>query len=190
MLRRFTTLATAVLMLVSVVFFTGRVDPGTGVWLFYLYFSVSFFLLITGVLLTERDYFGPRRHPVNRMFVLLSWTGVGGLLVLMIEIAVLDSAHLWLYVIASVAVLIGVMGSTVVAVSARPWRDLFYSRRTPGGDDRDDRGDVPGTGRATTGGAPVPTALPGRSDAVPTGDDPVHGVPREQPGGGERHPGA
>jgi hypothetical protein len=75
MLRRFTTLATAVLMLVSVVFFTGRVDPGTGVWLFYLYFSVSFFLLITGVILTERDYFGPRRHPVNRMFVLaqLDW---------------------------------------------------------------------------------------------------------------------
>lgn len=187
MLRRFTTLATAVLMLVSVVFFTGRVDPGTGVWLFYLYFSVSFFLLITGVLLTERDYFGPRRHPVNRMFVLLSWTGVGGLLVLMIEIAVLDSAHLWLYVIASVAVLIGVMGSTVVAVSARPWRDLFYSRRAPGGDDR---GDGAGARHGAAGGAPVPTALPGRSDAVPTGDDPVHGVPREQPGGGERHPGA
>lgn len=186
MLRRLTTLATTVLMLVSVVFFTGRVDPGTGVWLFYLYFSVTFFLMITGVVLTERGYFGPRLHPVNRMFVFLSWIGVGGELVLMIEMSVLESQHLWLYVLASVAVLIGVMGSTVVAVSARPWRDLLYSRRAADGDDGDG-GDDSDNRHGGNSAEPVPTSLPGLSEAVSTGDDAVHGVPREQPGGGKRH---
>jgi hypothetical protein len=190
MLRRFTTLATAVLMLVSVVFFSGRVDAELGVWLFYLYFSLTFFLMITGVILTERDYFGPRLHPVNRMFVTFSWIGIGGAMVLMIEMAALEEFHLWLYVISGVAVFVGVMGSAVLAVSARPWRDLFYSRRVPDDDDRDRRTvrsiRTLRSGLARMDG-PVPTSP---SDAVSSGDDAVHGVPREQAGRGEGQTGA
>lgn len=97
---------------------------------FYGFFLVEFLLLLVGIILTVRGYFGPARHPVNRVFVGLSWAGTIGALVLMLEIVLDNEQVLWLNVISSAVMFTGVMGAAVVALSASPWRDLFYSRRS------------------------------------------------------------
>lgn len=97
---------------------------------FYAFFFVELLLLLAGIILTVRGYFGPARHPVNRVFVGLSWAGAIGALVLMLEIALGHGQVLWLNVVASAVMFTGVLGAAVVALSASPWRDLFYSRRS------------------------------------------------------------
>lgn len=129
MLRRFTTVSCVLLMLLGVTRLGDRVDPQWGELLFYGYFGVLFLLMLGGIVFTERGYFGPARHPVNRVFVGLSWSGTIGALVLMLELVLGNAMLLWVNVIASASMFTGIVGAAVVALSARPWRDLFYSRR-------------------------------------------------------------
>ena len=129
MLRRITTVACVLMMLLGVTRIGQRVDPQWGEVLFFGYFVVLILLMLSAVVFTERGYFGPSHHPVNRVFTGLSWLGTVGALVLMLEISIGQSTLLWLNVIASGCMFTGIVGSAVVALSARPWRDLFYSRR-------------------------------------------------------------
>lgn len=129
MLRRFSTVACVLLMLLGVTRIGDQVDPRWGATLFYGYFGVLILLMLSAIVLTERGYFGPARHPVNRVFTALSWVGTVGAVVLLVEIALGASMILWINVIASAFMFTGIVGSAVVALSARPWRDLFYSRR-------------------------------------------------------------
>lgn len=129
MLRRITTVASVLLMLLGVTRIGDRVDPQWGEVLFYGYFVVLVLLLLSAIVFTERGYFGPARHPVNRVFTGLSWLGTLGAVVLMLEFTIGQVTLLWLNVIASACMFTGIVGAAVVALSARPWRDLFYSRR-------------------------------------------------------------
>jgi hypothetical protein len=138
MFRRVTTVACALLMLLGVARIGESLDPKWGEWLFYGFFFTLFLLQICGIILTVRGYFGPARHPINRAFVGLSWMGTIGALVLLLEMVISQGNVLWLNVAASALMFTGILGSAVVALSASPWRDLFYSRRSDpvlGGDD-------------------------------------------------------
>ncbi|MGO1950104.1 MAG: hypothetical protein ACTH1D_10745 [Mycobacteriaceae bacterium] len=150
MLRRIATVVCVVLMLGGVTRLGEQVDARWGEVLFYSYFVVLILLMLSMIVLTERGYFGPARHPVNRAFVGLSWGGVVGAVVLMLELALGEGTILWLNVISSALMFTGIVGSAVIALSARPWRDLFYSRRS----DPVLRSDDPGHGVAgqQTGG--------------------------------------
>ncbi|MDN5683036.1 hypothetical protein [Corynebacterium glyciniphilum] len=129
MLRRFTTVACVLLMLLGVTRLGDRVDPQWGELIFYSYFGVLILLMLSAIVFTERGYFGPARHPVNRVFTGLSWVGMIGAVVLMLELVLGSGMLLWVNVIASACMFTGIVGAAVVALSARPWRDLFYSRR-------------------------------------------------------------
>lgn len=129
MLRRFTTVTCVLLILLGVTRIGDRVDPQWGALLFFGYFAVLILLMLSAIVLTERGYFGPARHPVNRAFTGLSWVGTVGAVVLLLEMSLGGTMILWINVIASALMFIGTVGSAVVALSARPWRDLFYSRR-------------------------------------------------------------
>lgn len=168
MLRRFTSTAAAFLMLVAMTRVADRVDPDYMSALFYGFFVVELALLMLGVVGTERGYFGPRHHPVNRIFLAFSWVGVLGALVTMVVQGVGGGNPLWAAVLGGASMFTGGMAAALLAVSASPWRDLLYSRRF--------ESDRP---------APSPD-----SDAVPFRDDAVHGVPRQEAGRGERQPGA
>ena len=153
MLRRFTSTAAAFLMLIAMTRVAERLDAD--------YVSAVFYgLFMVGVVGTERAYFGPRHHPVNRMFIAFSWVGVIGGLAAMVVQGPGGGSPLWLAVISGASMFTGGMAAALLAVSSSPWRDLLYSRRFDG---------------SRPDGEP-------ESDAVPLRDDPVHGVPREQAG--------
>jgi hypothetical protein len=160
MLRRITSTAAAFLMLIAMTRVAERLDADYVSAVFYGFFVIELLLFMVGVVGTERGYFGPRRHPVNRMFIAFSWVGVIGALVTMVVQGPGGGNPLWIAVISGASMFTGGMAAAVLAVSGSPWRDLLYSRRFNG--DRPD---------ADT-----------ESDAVPLRDDPVHGVPREQAG--------
>ena len=164
MMRRITSAAAAVLMLVAMTRVADRVDADYTSALFYGFFAIEFVLLIAGIAGTESGYFGPRLHPVNRMFVAFGCVSVIGAMVTMVSQGIGGGRPLWLSVVGGSAMFTGGMACTVLAISASPWRDLLYSRRFEA-----DR--------------PV-------SDSVPFRDDAVHGVPRQQAGGGESETGA
>jgi len=141
MLRRFTSAAAAVLMLVAMTRIADRVadriSDDYASLLFYSFFAVEFGLMLLGVTGTERDYFGPRRHPVNRMFIAFSWVGITGGVVTMVVQGPGGGSPLWLAVIGGTSMFTGAMAGAVLAVSSSPWRDLLYSRRPD--DDREHR---------------------------------------------------
>lgn len=188
MLRRFTSTAAAFLMLIAMTRVADRVDDDLTSALFYGFFVLEFGLLLLGVTGTERGYFGPRHHPVNRMFLNFSWVGIAGGVVTMVVQGTGGGNPLWLGVVGGTSMFTCGMACAVLAVSASPWRDLLYSRRFD--DDRPvretwDTGDAwdargawsAGDARDTGDVAPVPPV----SDPVPFRDDAVHGVPRKEP---------
>ena len=160
MLRRFTSTAAAFLMLIAMTRVAERLDADYVSAVFYGFFIIELLLFMVGVVGTARAYFGPRHHPVNRMFIPSSWVGVIGGLAAMVVQGPGGGSPLWLAVISGASMFTGGMAAALLAVSSAPWRDLLYSRRFDGS--RPD-------GES-------------ESDAVPLRDDPVHGVPREQAG--------
>ncbi len=161
-------------MLIAMTRVADRVGAGYGSALFYGFFLIELFLFTVGAVGTERGYFGPQRHPVNRMFTAFSWVAVLGLLATMVVQGSGEGNPLWLTVLGGASMFTGGMAAALLAVSASPWRDLLYSRRFE--DNRPvSRPDSRPDSRIAVG----PDS--GGSHPVPFRDDPVHGVPREQP---------
>lgn len=173
MLRRFTSTAAAFLLLVAMTRVADRVDTDYVSALFFGFFVLELGLFLVGITGTERGYFGPRNHPVNRMFIAFSWAGTVGAVVTMVVQGPAGGRPLWLAVIAGTTMFTGGLAAALLAVSASPWRDLLYSRRFDG-----ERPEPPeGVASAS-------------SDPVAVRDEAVHGIPRQQPGGGEGESGA
>lgn len=162
MLRRFTSTTAAFLLMVAMTRVADRFDPDYASTAFYAFFVVELVLLMTGMVGTERGYFGPRRHPVNRMFMAFSWMGVAGSLLTMVVQGTGAGNPLWLLVVGGASMFTGGMACAVLAVSASPWRDLLYSRRFD-------------PGRPKASEDPVAVG----SDSVPSGDDRVQDVAGE-----------
>lgn len=165
MLRRFTSTAAVFLMLVAMTRVADRVADDFTSALYHGFFLLEFVLLLVGITGTERGYFGPRYHPVNRMFLGFSWSGLAGGVVTMVVQGAGGGNPLWLGVVGGTTMFTCGMACAVLAVSASPWRDLLYSRQF----DDDDR-PVRGAGAASD-----------PSDPVSFRDEPVHGVPWQEP---------
>jgi len=165
MLRRLTSLAAAFLLLVAMTRVADRFDPDFASTAFYIFFLVELALTTVGMIGTERGYFGPRRHPVNRMFITFSWVCVLGALLTMVVQGVGAGNPLWLLVIGGASMFTGGIAGAVLAVSASPWRDLLYSRQF------DPERTVVSAAERQWGPAPS-------SDAMASGDEGMHGISR------------
>lgn len=148
MLRRFTSIAVVVLMLLATTRLSDRIGPGYDQVTFFGFFIFQFALFLAGIAGTERGYFGPRSHPVNRLFVVFGWVGILGATVVMGIQGFNDGDPRWLNVVCRATMFTGGMACVVLAVSSSPWKDLLFSRRSGAG-----------------------------SDPVTSGDQSVHGVP-------------
>lgn len=159
MLRRVTSTLAVLLVLVAMTRIADNLNPDYLSGVFYGFFSVELGLLLVGLIGTERGYFGPRRHPVNRMFITFGRMGIIGALLTILVQGTGTGNPLWIAVVGGASMFIGSMACAVLAISSSPWRDLLYSRRF----EREQ--------------SIVPARQLGGDDPVAVSDEGVHRVP-------------
>ena len=88
-----------------------------------VYFAVLAVLQGWPLAATQRNSYGHRRHPVNRLYTLMSSIGLVGTALLAMVFYV--NSPLWLVVIAGSLMIVGIVGA---AVFAAPWDDWSTRR--------------------------------------------------------------
>ncbi len=90
-----------------------------------------FFVVLIGVqvwplLATMRNSYGHRRHPVNRLYIVLATVGLIGTLLLMFVFYL--HSTIWLITLAGALMITGIVGAGILALFAAPWDDWSTRR--------------------------------------------------------------
>lgn len=91
-----------------------------------VFFAGLVVLQLWPLVATQRNSYGHRRHPVNRLYTLMSSIGLVGT-VLLAMVFYLHSA-IWLIVVAGSLMIMGIVGAAVLALFAAPWDDWSTRR--------------------------------------------------------------
>ncbi|WP_293819653.1 hypothetical protein [uncultured Corynebacterium sp.] len=91
-----------------------------------VFFAGLVVLQLWPLVATQRNSYGHRRHPVNRLYTLMSSIGLVGT-VLLAMVFYLHSA-IWLVVVAGSLMIMGIVGAAVLALFAAPWDDWSTRR--------------------------------------------------------------
>lgn len=91
-----------------------------------VYFVVLAVLQVWPLVATQRNSYGHRRHPVNRLYTLMSSIGLVGTALLAMVFYV--NSQLWLVVVAGMLMIMGIVGAAVLALFAAPWDDWSTRR--------------------------------------------------------------
>lgn len=127
MARRLLNLVAMLWMLAALTGFPLLLDTDVLRRLATYYFLGLLALQIIPLVMTYNGSFGHRLHPINVAYMALASIGLVGSVMLAIVFGVNDGPAAT--IIAGALLFMGVVGATVLALFARPWRDWAFKQR-------------------------------------------------------------
>ncbi|WP_408924857.1 hypothetical protein ACKFRT_07475 [Corynebacterium sp. YSMAA1_1_F7] len=106
-----------------------------------VFFPVLVGLQLWPLVNTQRNSYGHRRHPVNRLYTLLGSIGLVGTVLLVVVFY--RYSPIWLVILAGSLMILGIVGAGVLALFAAPWDDWSTRRGRDVDDDLFLRNDEP-----------------------------------------------
>ncbi|CAI36359.1 Uncharacterised protein [Corynebacterium jeikeium] len=91
-----------------------------------VFFAGLVVLQLWPLVATQRNSYGHRRHPVNRLYTLMGSVGLVGTTLLVVVFYL--HSPIWLIVIAGSLMIVGIVGAAVLALFAAPWDDWSTRR--------------------------------------------------------------
>lgn len=91
-----------------------------------VFFAGLVVLQLWPLVATQRNSYGHRRHPVNRLYTLMGSIGLVGTVLLAVVFYLY--APIWLITVAGSLMITGIVGAAVLALFAAPWDDWSTRR--------------------------------------------------------------